>query len=269
MLIDDIPCVVQSGSFSATQIVCDSGTKNVATNPVEGKFEVIIGNNKAVTNKKAIYGNLYSDENTWGGDIPPREGDSIVVPKGETLIIDASTPKLYVVIVEGTLTFLDGVDLTMDATYIVIREGKFTAGTWEEPRNSKLTITLHGTFQDRQLPEMGNKVIGCHQCTLDIHGTPRTPTWTLMSETAEAGATSILVDDAVDWQVGEEIIIASSDWNHLQSERRFITSVTNGGRTINFKEPLINKHYSAIETYGAKQFPMQIEVGLLSRNIVI
>ena len=29
------------------------------------------------------------------------------------------------------------------------------------------------------------------------------------------------------------------------------------------------RHYSALETYGGKDFPMRAEVGLLTRNIVI
>lgn len=65
------------------------------------------------------------------------------------------------------------------------------------------------------MPSMGNKVLGCHQCTLDIHGKVRTPTWTLLSSTVEVGATSITVDDPVDWVAGESIVITSSETEHL------------------------------------------------------
>ena len=36
-------------------------------------------------------------------------------------------------------------------------------------------------------------MIGCHECTLDIHGVVRNPTWTLLASTAEKGATQITV----------------------------------------------------------------------------
>jgi hypothetical protein len=49
------------------------------------------------------------------------------------------------------------------------------------------------------MPSMGNKVLGCYECTLDIHGKVRTPTWTLLSSTAAERATTIKVDDVVDW----------------------------------------------------------------------
>lgn len=74
--------------------------------------------------------------------------------------------------------------------------------------------------------------------------------------------------EKVDWKVGEEIVIASTGWNHLESERRIIKTITNG-LVITFEEALVYKHYSAVEPYGTKKFPMRAEVGLLSRNIVI
>ena len=86
----------------------------------------------------------------------------------------------------------------------------------------------------------------------------------------------------VDWRVGEEIAIASTGWNHLESERRTITAVSADRRTLSFVEELRFRHYSAIETYGTSQFPMRAEgnltvyrnllplqVALLTRNIVI
>lgn len=69
--------------------------------------------------------------------------------------------------------------------------------------------------------------------------------------------------------MGEEIVITSTSWNHLETERRCIDTISADGRIITFKEPLMYRHYSAIETYGDKQFPMRAEVGLLTRNIVI
>lgn len=123
---------------------------------------------------------------------------------------------------------------------------------------------------------MGNKLIGCHECTLDIHGKVKSHTWSLMSATANEGDSTISLQDAVDWEVGDEIIIASSDWNHLHAERRTITAIS--GTTITLNEDLKYTHYSASETYtytdssGAsanESIDMYTEVGLLSRNVVI
>jgi hypothetical protein len=39
---------------------------------------------------------------------------------------------------------------------------------------------------------------------------------------------------AVDWRVGEEIVIASTGWNHLETERRIISAVSTDKKTISF-----------------------------------
>ena len=46
---------------------------------------------------------------------------------------------------------------------------------------------MHGNYWGKQLPEFGNKVIGCHHCQLDIHGDPKTPTWTFIDATLSPG----------------------------------------------------------------------------------
>jgi hypothetical protein len=61
-----------------------------------------------------------------------------------------------------------------------VEEGIFIAGREGAPHTHQLTITLWGNFYDSQLPEYGNKVLACHHCTLDLHGTAKTPTWTTL-----------------------------------------------------------------------------------------
>ncbi len=39
-------------------------------------------------------------------------------------------------------------------------------------------------------------------------------TWSELGVTAEIGAMSILLISEVDWVAGEEIVIASTGWNH-------------------------------------------------------
>ena len=114
---------------------------------------------------------------------------------------------------------------------------------------------------------MGSKVIGCHMCTLDIHGKVRTPTWTMISKTENAGDTTITTIQDVDWEVGEVIVIASSSWDHNEAERKTIKAIN--GRVITLDSPLTYKHYIAIEVYGSENFSMRTEVMLLNRNIVI
>jgi hypothetical protein len=42
------------------------------------------------------YVDLWSRKTTWGGFDPPIEGDSVVLPKGATVLLDISPPLLVV-----------------------------------------------------------------------------------------------------------------------------------------------------------------------------
>lgn len=139
---------------------------------------------------------------TWDGDGLPVEGDTVYVHKGDVLLVDQSSPKLGMIIVEGTLIFVDGADLNVEAESIFVVGGKLIAGTEAAPFLSKLTITLNGDSTGTQTPIFGNKVIGCFNCQLTIHGKTRTPVWTELSETAAVAATVIKVTTAVDWVAG-------------------------------------------------------------------
>ncbi|CAD8178892.1 unnamed protein product [Paramecium pentaurelia] len=191
--IDGVSCNIQS--VSETQIIGQTGIKDLDFTQLNGIFQVRVNGNLAVNNQQFIYATKWSDINTWGGYEYPGDGDSVIVNAGQTLIVDVQTPKLMQVLVEGTLTFSDDLDTSMDAHYIIIREGKFNIGTDSIAHQHKVQITLHGNEEDVQMPVMGNKVLGCHQCQLTIHGKERIPTWTLLSTTVQAGTTQIKVDD--------------------------------------------------------------------------
>jgi cell migration-inducing and hyaluronan-binding protein len=98
--------------------------------------------------------------------------------------------------------------------------------------------------------------------TLNLHG-DRTNAWTRLSSTANAGATSIQVLDARGWKVGDEIVLASTDFDARQAERRTITAIRRN--TVTLDKPLAYMHFGKI-TFGVDQ---RGEVGLLTRNIKI
>ena len=62
-----------------------------------------------------------------------------------------------------------------------------------------------------------------------MHGAPRDVTWTDLAMTAEKNAYSITVNvpagKTFDWKVGEEIVIASTDFAGRHAEKRTITAV--------------------------------------------
>ena len=125
---------------------------------------------------------------------------------------------------------------------------------------------MYGDKFTPTLPLFGNKVIAVHHGTIDMHGVERDVAWTRLAQTVEAGGTSVTLLTETDWQVGEEIVIASTSFSNTEAETRIITAVD--GATFSFAEPLLYKHISETPSYGGLEMPMQGEVGLLTRNIL-
>lgn len=271
--IDGVDCPVSSASF--TEVVCVTGER---LGLVDSSLEIYIDGYGYVSNNEVIfkYVSLWSDETTWGGDFAPIEGDSVHIPAGLNLLVDIdSTPELNAILVEGSLTFVpddddESTDRYFDARYIFVNGGAMEVGTEEFPYSSKLTITLHGSIYDPYIPIYGNKVLGVRHGQLDMIGVERTPTWTALSETAEAGATTITLKEAVDWVVGENIAIASGDYEGRHAEERTITAIDDtdpDAPILTLDKALVYQHFAELQIFGDEEIDTRSEVGLLSRNV--
>lgn len=80
VLFDDRECTVTSAS--ATEIVCTSDDKPYVPDTPVTKIEIEGLGLVATQGLVYRYVSLWSDTETWGGDIPPMEGESIHVPAG-------------------------------------------------------------------------------------------------------------------------------------------------------------------------------------------
>lgn len=279
VLIDGRACAVVS--FDSTSITCTTADKPTSMITAEHPSLVIsiegVGR-VATRGMKYRYVARWSDTDTWGGDFIPGYGDAVEIPEGRALLYDVdSTPQLSFITVMGALIFAPETDKThhrtFDAQYVIVNGGYLEIGTEEFPYDSRLTITMHGDEFTPALPIYGNKVIAVRNGRLEMHGPERSHVWTELETTASAGATSITLvdvgDTELDWQVGEEIVIASTDFVGRHAEQRTITGVSDRDTNpvITFAEALEYKHYAGEETFGDHKLVMRAEVGLLSRNV--
>lgn len=62
-------------------------------------------------------------------------------------------------------------------------------------------------------------------------GRKRTPTWTTIQSTINPGDNLFQTTEDVDWQVGEEVVIASTSFDHNEAEQRTIVEDM-GNRTF-------------------------------------
>jgi len=284
--IDGVDCFVTSAS--TTEVQCTSGARPVInSNP----STILSFNGSAKKGYASMqkfmykYANYWSDLDTWSEEFKPQKGDSVVIPKGQTLIFDQdSSPVLKAVLVQGSLIFAPESDpthqRTFDAEYIYVDEGAvFEAGTEDDRYTSKLTITMHGTRESPQLPVFGNKGIFVRHGQLDFHGAIREYTWTELSTTVEAGEDTITLNVKTDWQKGERIVIAPTDFEADHAEEFEIKSADHSGSksVLTLDRATTYKHYSGSKDYTGsnglntdmvKTLEMRAEVGLLSRNVV-
>ncbi len=204
----------------------------------------------------------WSDPATWPNGQVPRAGDRVTIAADMNVVLDVSPPALNGLSIDGKLTFSNDADLELTTEWIMLH-GELAIGTEARPHTRLATITLTDNVKGEDvMAGMGDRGIMISGGTLNLHG-DRTHTWTKLSATAEAGATTIQVLDASGWRAGDEIVLASTDFDPRQAEKRTITAIS--GNTITLDRSLEYMHFGEI-TYDVDQ---RGEVGLLTRNIKI
>ncbi|MDQ2639986.1 MAG: G8 domain-containing protein [Pseudomonadota bacterium] len=204
----------------------------------------------------------WSDPATWPNRKVPAAGDKVTIGKDKEVILDVSPPALGGLSIDGKLTFADNADLELTTEWIMLH-GELAIGTEARPHTRKATITFTDNVKGEDvMAGMGDRGIMISGGTLNLHG-DRTHTWTKLAATANAGANRIQVLDASGWRVGDEIVLASTDYNPRQAERRIISAIS--GSNITLDRPLEYMHFGKI-TFDVDQ---RGEVGLLTRNIKI
>jgi cell migration-inducing and hyaluronan-binding protein len=204
----------------------------------------------------------WSDPAAWPGGKVPGEGEAVTIARGMNVLLDVSPPTLRSLTIQGKLSFSDERDLELATDWIYLPGGELQIGSEGKPHTRKATITLTDNVSGENINTMGDRGIMLMRGKLDLHG-DREHTWTKLASTAEKNSTSIEVLDARGWRVGDEIVLASTDFDPRQAEKRTITAI-NGNR-ISFDQPLEYMHFGKI-TFGVDE---RGEVGMLTRNIKI
>ncbi|HLH42609.1 MAG TPA: G8 domain-containing protein, partial [Bryobacteraceae bacterium] len=209
----------------------------------------------------------WSDPATWPDKKAPAKDAAVTIDKDMNVVLDVSPPPLRSLTINGTLSFADNKDLELTTEWIMVH-GELEIGAEGRPHTHKATITLTDNVKDEDMTGTGgandrsDRGIMLMGGTLNLHGN-RTNSWTKLSQTAEAGSNSIEVVNAAGWRAGDVIVLASTDFDPHQAERRTIAAIH--GNTITLDKKLDYMHFGKI-TFDVDE---RGEVGMLSRNIVI
>src|SRR5256714_5678368 len=225
-------------------------------------FTIVQAQSPAAPTAKATN---WSDPATWPNRKVPVAGDKVIIEKDKQVVLDVTPPALNGVTINGKLSFANNKDVELTTEWIMLH-GELEIGTEKAPHTRKATITFTNNVKGEDISGVGgttgkvDRGIMLMGGTLNLHGN-QTNTWTKLSSTANAGATSIQVLNAAGWRVGDEIVLASTDYDPRQAERRTIAAVS--GNTITLGKKLDYMHFGKI-TFDVDE---RGEVGLLTRNI--
>src|SRR6202050_5156647 len=231
-----------------------------------GGYAVVQGQQKG---SPAAGAKRWSDAATWPDKKVPAKDDLVTIGRDMDVVLDVTPPALHGLTINGKLSFADNKDLELTTEWIMVH-GELEIGTEAKPHTHQATITLTDNVKDEDFGGLGgndrsDRGIMLMGGTLNLHG-DRTNSWTKLAGTANAGATSIQVLNAAGWRVGDEIVLASTDFDPRQAERRNIAAIhanTNGGNTITLDKKLDYMHFGKI-TFDVDE---RGEVGMLTRNI--
>ncbi len=220
----------------------------------------------------------WSSSSTWSSGQVPASADDITIASSHTVTVDANV-NVKSITVNGTLKPDYTKNLAISAEWIMVK-GVFEWGTATNPYLKQATITLQGPKTTTSIMGMGSKFLGAMEGgQIFIHGTSK-KSWTQLSVTARPNATTITVKEPIDWVVGDDIVVASTeayifdnDEILKENEQRKITAISADKKTITLDMPLSYHHYGELQNYtnGVQSWVLdeRAEVGLLSRNIKI
>ena len=81
-----------------------------------------------------------------------------------------------------------------------------------------------------------------------IHSTDtQKKTWVQLRETSDSGSTLLRLADPTGWEVGDRIVMASTDYDLNQAEDFTITAVANNGTNITIDRSTNFMHYGVEE----------------------
>lgn len=181
------------------------------------------------------------------------------------MMLDTSPPPLGILEIHGALVFEDK-DLELTADSMIVH-GRLQIGSADRPFRSRAAITLTGRPTSAASSTFGSKALAVMGGRLELHGTPRRPSWTRLIKSARAGSSQLVVERSVDWKPGDLIVVASTDFQPLQAEEARVRAVE--GQVITLDHPLAYTHWGEGEAFAGIRVDERAEVGLLSRNVTV
>lgn len=263
----------------------------------------------------------WSDPSIWSNGVPDASQRAII-NQGVTVELDDRESVAQELVIQGNLVVTEDAntpDKTLSARWVHVNSfGVFSVGS-ENDRYDEGTFTLNLTGTDPEsdhviqgvaMPVMNNDgfLMTASEGRIQFFGEEKL-SFTKLAETTIVGRNTITVENIIErnfsagasnadgfvttaaddgelnWEVGDQIVIASSSYDYTEEEVRRIVGVVNNGTTttLTLDSALEYRHYGQIEVYGEAsnaapgttpasqtyEIDLRAEVALLSRNVKI
>lgn len=247
----------------------------------------------------------WGQASTWSNGVP-NANKRAIIPQGKTVTLWGGSSAAHGVVVQGVLKVGEqaNANFSLDTDWIHVNSnGRFEIGSEANPYDeANFTLTLTGADPlldwqietasgSMQVNDNNGFIMAAGGGRLQFYGKDKL-SFTRLAATAEAGSSTIYVrniiernydgnysassDGSLNWEVGDQIVIASSSTDYADEEVRTISALRDLGNSnteITLNEALDHRHYGEKETYGSgdnsRTIDMRAEVALLSRNVVI
>ena len=110
------------------------------------------------------------------------------------------------------------------------------------PYHLFVVVLFPSDFWQKKTKSLFSQVIAVYRGTLDLHGQPRSVTWTRLSTPAPKGSSTLCLLRKIDWPVNSHVVVASTDYDRHHAETRVITAVTDAGTCLQLDRPLDYSH---------------------------
>uniref|UniRef100_A0A8C9DNE7 Fibrocystin n=1 Tax=Prolemur simus TaxID=1328070 RepID=A0A8C9DNE7_PROSS len=214
----------------------------------------------------------WSRVHSWFPERVPQDGDNVTVQNGQLLLLDTNTSILnFLHIKGGKLVFMAPGPIELSAHAILVSDGgELRVGSEDKPFQGKARIKLHGSSHSTSFFPYGVKFLAVRNGTLSLHGSLPEVTVTHLRVAADARDTVLALEDAVDWQPGDEVVIISgTDVEGAKPMEEIVTVETVHKADLYLRSPLRYSHNFTESWVAGECHILKVTVALLSRSITI
>ncbi|KAA1259866.1 G8 domain protein [Rubripirellula obstinata] len=263
---------------------------------------------RLLTATLAVSSGDWSDASTWSNGVP-NNSTRAIIGQGKAVTLDSTNHIAREVVVHGQLIAEEGpvgsADKSLTTRWMHVNSGGvFQIGTpTNRYDNHDFVLTLTGTNPNADFTvetAMGTMQVMDNDGflmtggggSLQFYGDEKL-SFTKLARTAWKNSTSIRVENVIErnfdgttsaasdgslvgsqaWEVGDQIVIASSSYDYTEQDVRTITGVSvQGSETVlTLNSPTSHRHYGNIEYYkdGELSIDLRAEVALLNRSIIV